>query len=102
MDQIRCLFYTYCVKDMKKGSLLKQSDVERRCGGVPSVTLTTDTVFPLRSHRLKGENLGTSVWVPLREENLSALNWISIFNQLARKATKQVCAYARSLGACCV
>lgn len=33
---------------------------------------------------------------PQREENLSAANWISIFNQLARKATKQLCAYARS------
>lgn len=53
MDQIKWIldFYTYCVNDMKKDSLLKQSaDVEGRCGGVPSVTLTTDTVFPLRSH----------------------------------------------------
>ncbi len=64
-------------------------------GAVPEVTLASDTLFPPQA-LIEKENLGTSFQVPLREENLSAANWISIFNQLARKATKQLCAYAES------
>lgn len=73
----------------------------REVWGCPSGNPDYRHCFPLHSHQLKVENLGTSLWVPLRGENLSSLNWISTFNQLARKATKQLCAYGWSLESCC-
>lgn len=65
-------------------------------GAVPVLTLATNTLFPSASLNWKGKFGNLVTGPPLREENLSASNWISIFNQLTRKATKQHCAYAQS------
>lgn len=59
------------------------------------MTLATNTFLSSFSSSEK-ENLGTLLQVPFREQQFSGANWISIFNQLARKATMQLCAYAQS------